>query len=403
MKEYLYKNGSNDVYAASIASTWIWAPALFISSSIAYFNGIYGFLWFLIPNVLTLVVFGYFTQKFIPEEGFTVGSFFEDLPYQQKIHSIVSLILLVCSTCVQYIALNTIVNMFFDVNIYITTLVAGLICYVYTYYGGIKFCIQSDGWKYVVLLVCSVGLLFSCSTKEMIMNIHWTGLNHPTFKHISLTFGIITAIGLMCAPYVDNTFWQRVYSVKKENRFFVYFHSAIMFAIIPMVFGFLGFVATGCCQLPDWNITQMFHNLSSKIIFLIAALSTLVATVDSNMCAIEPLMDKDFRCHNNILPIPIFLIGVPLLIIYLFNPSIIDLFLVYGTIRTALAIPTLLKMTNNYNKYRLFIGTLCGIAIGGIGYAWCSFMDYDDYRWIATLLALLLPLIGYQKSLNIRS
>ena len=38
----------------SIAASWIWAPALFISSQKAFDQGIAGFCWFLVPNIAAL-------------------------------------------------------------------------------------------------------------------------------------------------------------------------------------------------------------------------------------------------------------------------------------------------------------------------------------------------------------
>ena len=45
------------VSAMSIAATWIWAPALFTSAEKAYSNGLPGLFWFLVPNVLCLMLF----------------------------------------------------------------------------------------------------------------------------------------------------------------------------------------------------------------------------------------------------------------------------------------------------------------------------------------------------------
>lgn len=49
--------------ALSIAATWIWAPALFTSTEKAYTNGLPGLFWFLIPNVLCLILFIPFAKK----------------------------------------------------------------------------------------------------------------------------------------------------------------------------------------------------------------------------------------------------------------------------------------------------------------------------------------------------
>ena len=45
------------IAALSIAATWIWAPALFTSAEKAYTSGIPGIFWFLVPNVLCLILF----------------------------------------------------------------------------------------------------------------------------------------------------------------------------------------------------------------------------------------------------------------------------------------------------------------------------------------------------------
>ena len=49
--------------AMSIAATWIWAPALFTSAEKAYSNGIPGLFWFLVPNIICLLVFVPFGKR----------------------------------------------------------------------------------------------------------------------------------------------------------------------------------------------------------------------------------------------------------------------------------------------------------------------------------------------------
>lgn len=51
------------VAAMSIAATWIWAPSLFTSSEMAYTRGVPGMFWFLVPNVLCLIIFIPFAKK----------------------------------------------------------------------------------------------------------------------------------------------------------------------------------------------------------------------------------------------------------------------------------------------------------------------------------------------------
>src|SRR5437588_11958400 len=44
------------VGALSIAVSWIWAPALFVSVQQSYQQGIPGIFWFVFPNVLCLII-----------------------------------------------------------------------------------------------------------------------------------------------------------------------------------------------------------------------------------------------------------------------------------------------------------------------------------------------------------
>ena len=71
LKEFLLANKKVGVFvgAMSIASSWIWAPALFLSSQKAYEQGVAGFFWFLFPNILALLVFaplGLKIRKILP-------------------------------------------------------------------------------------------------------------------------------------------------------------------------------------------------------------------------------------------------------------------------------------------------------------------------------------------------
>jgi len=41
---------------ASIAASWIWAGALFVSIQVAYQKGLAGIFWFTLPNILALLI-----------------------------------------------------------------------------------------------------------------------------------------------------------------------------------------------------------------------------------------------------------------------------------------------------------------------------------------------------------
>ncbi len=65
--------------AMSIAATWIWAPALFVSAEKAYINGVVGVFWFLVPNILCLLIFIPYALKIREQmpKGYTLAGYME--------------------------------------------------------------------------------------------------------------------------------------------------------------------------------------------------------------------------------------------------------------------------------------------------------------------------------------
>ena len=76
--------------AMSIAATWIWAPALFTSAEKAYTTGWPGLFWFLVPNVLCLLVFVPFAQRIRAQmpEGVTVSGYMAEHHRFKPVHGV---------------------------------------------------------------------------------------------------------------------------------------------------------------------------------------------------------------------------------------------------------------------------------------------------------------------------
>ena len=398
MDNLLYKDGSMSTYATSIAATWVWAPAIFVSSSMAYFNGIYGFLWFIIPNALTLILFGYIAQKFVSSNKTDSYYGLWDIPQnnnQKLLHTAVSLILLISSTCVQFVGLNSLISYFFkDLNLMSQCIAITILCYAYIYKGGFKLCVISDKIKYFLILIIGMFLLTNFINTDL-SSIKIFGINNTNFIDISLSFGIISAIGLLSAPYVDQTFWQRVFSIPKDKIYKTFILSSIYFMLIPIVFGIMGFLSTNTIY-QNYDITISFNNIFYTLLLFLAIILALVATIDSNICALQGIVLKISGSEKHIHLYTILLLLCSCLIVSIFNPSIIELFLIYGTIRTSIAIPTILIIFNRYDLKRLFYFTLCSILLGSSGYIYMS-QHNQQYSFIFTILALLIPIIGYKR------
>ena len=388
----LYKNASTFTYAASIASTWIWAPALFVSSSNAYFNGLEGFLWFWIPNVLTLVFFGIIASLIRNRnEGITVTDAISNSSNRQKrLHLLISTIILICSSTVQLLGLYTLFSQHLALSKLSICIIISLVALLTVFKGGIKYSIITDKYKWYIMAIIGSILLYNTFDYNNFSIIGYKTINS---LDIALTFGIPTTIGLLCAPYVDQTFWQRVYSIEPKDIKKTFFISAALFGLIPLLFGLIGFSQER--NLSNWNLGILFDNGILLYLLMICVVAALLSTLDSNLCAISSISIHDFNLSTKfgILSMIVVLV-LSTLIANLFNITITELFLIYGTIRTCMAVPTFLIVFNKYDEKRLFYATLLTAIIASVGYI----MAPGNYKFLFTIVALLMPLLGYRKA-----
>ena len=122
------------VSALSIAATWIWAPALFTSTENAYTKGFAGLFWFLVPNVLCLMLFIPFARKIRKEmpEGITLSGYMHQKYKSQKVRNIYLFqlgALSALSTGVQLLAGSKILSMLTGIQFWTMTIIMAVIAF----------------------------------------------------------------------------------------------------------------------------------------------------------------------------------------------------------------------------------------------------------------------------------
>ena len=147
--------------AFSMAATWVWAPSMFTASEKAYTHGFAGVFWFVVPNVLTLVLFAFFAKKMrhLRPNGWTFSDYIRE-KYSNRAHNmflIESFGLQTCSLAVQLLAGATIFHKVTGLPFFWTTVLLALIPLLYSAARGIRGNIVSDfvkmGFIVAVLLL----------------------------------------------------------------------------------------------------------------------------------------------------------------------------------------------------------------------------------------------------------
>ena len=397
----------------SIAATWIWAPALFTSAEKAYTSGLPGLFWFLVPNVLCLIIFAPFAvwiRKQFPE-GITLSGYM-NRKYQSRrvknayVFQLTSLSVL--STAVQLLAGGKVLSMVTGLPFMLIVLILAVIGYICAVFSGIKGSIVTDALQFIMIAGTAVGLLIwllQSNGFEAVKNGlggvsgNFQNLFDKNGMDVFIGFGLSSAIGLLSGPFGDQAFWQRAFSVKENKIKKSFISAAFLFAIVPLSIGLIGFIAagTGFETSDTGNLT--FHFIEQTfptwvmIPFILMMLSGLLSTVDSNLCAVSSITTDIFK-KNNLSYAKISMVVALLIAIAVANIpglTVTHLFLFYGTLRASTLLPTVFTLKGiKLSEKGVFYGIVASICIGLPVFAYGNIAGVNAMKIIGSSLSVLL-------------
>lgn len=210
--------------ALSIAATWIWAPALFVSAEKAYVWGWKGLAWFLVPNILCIVFFSPFANKLrkIFPDGITLSVFMQSHYGSRSVGNVYRFqlgSLAFLSTGVQLLAGGKILSVITGIPFWLMTVILSAIAYSYSRKGGIMASVKTDALQMVlILLICFVSVPWALKLQGFgSLARGLSGVGTESGMEIMIGFGLPTAIGLLSGQFGDQSFWQRAFSIKESS------------------------------------------------------------------------------------------------------------------------------------------------------------------------------------------
>lgn len=403
------------VAAMSIAATWIWAPSLFTSSEMAYTRGIPGMFWFTVPNVLCLILFIPFARKIREQypEGITLTGYMNERYHSGKVKGIYSFqlgALSVLSTAVQLLAGGKTLALLTGLPFWSMTLALAAIAYSYSRFSGLKAAIATD--------IVQLGIILLGGGLLVALSLHMTGgidtvragLGSISGEYTSLTsasgievllgYGLPMAIGLISGPFGDQCFWQRAFAVRKNRIGRAFFAGALLFALVPLSMGTVGFLAAGAGFIANDAGMVNFEFVSSLlpawvlVPFLCMIVSGLLSTVDSNLCSAASLttdwlgIGKDTvqtsrRTMLCLLAVAIAIANIPGL-------TVTYLFLFYGTLRASTLLPTVMTLLGKKLTGKgVFIGVLTALCVGLPIFAYGNLAGLPAVKAVGSLTTVL--------------
>lgn len=393
--------------AFSMAATWVWAPSMFTAAEKAYTQGIAGVFWFVVPNILTFVLFAFFANKMrkLRPNGWTFSDYIRE-KYSNRAHSmflIESFGLQICSMAVQLLAGAVIFNKITGLPFFLTTIMLIAIPLLYSLTNGIRGCINSDFVKMsFIAAVLLLGLPIINSNVDAGTFARGLGgitgdfgsLFNDNGIAVMLSFGIPTTIGLLSGTFGDQMFWQRVFCVKPNNVKKTMLLAAMVFAIVPISLATFGFFVAGAgIHVEDTQLVNVMAviNFAPKwflYLFFLMIMAGLISTVDSILCAVSSVaghdlimraLGKDKRNTEEGMMIRgtfvpsvavsrIAMIAVAVLAVAVANIpniTITYLFLFYGTLRSSVMLVTIFAIKGvRMSEKGIYYGIITSLAIG---------------------------------------
>lgn len=399
--------------ALSIAATWIWAPSLFVSTEKAYTAGAVGLFWFLVPNILCLIIFIPFAKRIRRDmpEGITLSGYMKE-KYKsdgvKKMYLFQLVGLSVLSTGVQLLAGSQVLSAATGVPFWAVTILLAVIAFSYSQFSGIKASMLTDAIQMVFMLVaCALFMVFGIrngGADGLIRGMagatgEYTSLFCPEGIEVFLAFGLPTAVGLISGPFGDQSFWQRAFAVKEKHLGRAFFLGALFFGMVPLAMGVLGFIGAGTgYEAQDLGIinfeliTHLFPGWAT-IPFLFMIVSGLLSTVDSNLCAVSSLT-TDIAGDTNLKKTKgamVALLIAGIMIANIPGMTVTHLFLFYGTLRASTLLPTVLTLKGvKLTPKGIVIGIATALVVGLPIFAYGTISDSSQYKTIGSLTTVLL-------------
>lgn len=313
------RNLTPAVAGISLGMAWANSPALFISSGQAYNVGLVGWFWFVIGNILTLAVFGWGAQKVrqtLPE-GYTMAGYMKKIhgPSIHKNYLVCSVIISFAVLCIGLVAISTLIAITSGISKLLASLIIVAIAATLSFRAGFRATVLVEIVKFAIALIVFGFILYSLSTLDTIKGfadglagIKGTGgdiIGTENAWKVFATFGIVTFIGQMSAPWVDNNFIQRAFAYggdkKKIYRSFIL--GALFFAVFPITTGIVAFYGVANAAnvvVPDgqgqYVIVHIINQLighGAAIAFCLVAFLSSLAIVDDQINNFSDLFKND--------------------------------------------------------------------------------------------------------------
>ncbi len=412
---------------ASIAASWIWAPALFVSVQLAYQKGLAGVFWFTFPNVVALVVFALLApsiRKRMPE-GYTLPQYIKYRLQSEKVHKIYLIpyfFYQMMAVTVQIFAGGSLIYLLTGIPLVVVMPILLFISLFYTYISGLRASVITDFAQMGIIIVIGIIILpltWSAAGGFPAVAAGLSGLagsKNIFDPGIAFSLGIVTSIGLIAGAISDQQYWQRAFAIKKSHLVKAFVFGALLFGIVPIALSTMGFIGANQdlgISLPEGvDVSMIGVQVVASLLpgwavllFVIMLLAGLSSTLDSGLSAASSLWVTDVvNSKTNIgaikssriamLGISILGLAIALAVIFIPQFGLFHLWWIFNAIAACVMVSTILSLYwSRLSANGVLWGVLVAFIVGLPLFIYGNFINNEIIIVMASLCIVLISTI----------
>lgn len=382
----------------SIAASWIWAPALFVSVQLAYQKGLAGIFWFTFPNIIALALFAFLAPRIrsrIPN-GYTLPQYIKYRLQSNKVHKVYLFpyfFYQIMAITVQLFAGGALVSLLTGIPLTTVMPILALIALVYTLISGLEASIVTDFVQMVMIFVIGA----------IILPLTWIaaggvsaisaglggieGISNIFDPGVAFSLGIVTSIGLIAGAISDQQYWQRAFAIKRKHLVKAFIFGALLFGIVPIALSTLGFIGANPAlgiTLPEGVDVSMIgvQTVASLLpawavfLFVIMLLAGLSSTLDSGLSATSSLWVTDVvkkesdegairSARKSMIGVMVIGLLIAYAVVLIPQFGLFHLWWIFNTIAATVVVPTVLSLYwDRLDARGVMWGVLVAFVIG---------------------------------------
>jgi Na+/proline symporter len=391
--------------ALAVAASWIWAPALFVSTHVGYKWGYSGLFWFVLPNILALTIFApvaYRLRHKLPE-GFSYIEFIKDRGGKfRELQLFVQLIVQVLCCALQITAGAELLTFVSGTPYTNTVAIMAIAPLGYCLISGLVSSIWTDFVKYLVIISVIALVYLNLPILHNLPALISQPIN-PFDPAVMWQFGLGSAFTLIFGIFSNHQQWQRAFASNYWQVRQTYQLAGLLHGIVTFSLGTLGVALASSGYVPknmqivgaEYIATHMAPFFLA--IFTAMAVFGLCATMSSALCAFASLYATEIAKDQD--PVKVsrlamivlsglsFLIAAP-------RFAIIPLWMFCGLIRLGTATPTIASIYSQKLSGKVAtLAIVVSIAVGAPLFIYGSMSDNHVYEAGAMMLCLAISAV----------